>query len=167
MVIFILGGCFCSWCAVEVAIFGVLFSIIILNILRERWMSRIWRKVEDLLWRVMKQVVVALLSIVTLSCIWLTGVIGYEFYRESSDKKTMKEYLANEYPVGTFVEVSRGFYEGCVGEIVGFIGYQAQIDLIDCKGDESNLVVLHARYFDDKAYDFTLKYPFFLSDILD
>lgn len=130
-------------------------------------MTNFWLRLEDVLWRVLKQVVFAFVSILAFGIAGITGIVSYEIYKETSGKTALKQYLADEYPAGTNIEIKRGYYAGCEGEVVGLIDFQAQVELVDCKGDEKNLVVLHTKYFDEKSYDFALEHPFFLSEILD
>jgi transcription antitermination factor NusG len=145
--------------------FGIAFEYNIPNEVSEGLMANI----KEDFYSAAKFVFVFYLMLFIAILLLTAATAIFLIYKEKKETKEILVYIEQTYVPEKPVKVVRGYYEGCEGQIVNLDKkdqFAAQVDLKNCKGDDTNVTSIKIREFDEKVQGFWLRHPFFVSDLI-
>jgi len=86
------------------------------------------------------------------------AIAALYWFNYRSAKQELVSYLASRYDYDDYIQVKRGPYGSCVGQIQALSKMQYVVYFDTCKGQKMFHAVVNADEFDDKAENFMQKF---------
>lgn len=88
----------------------------------------------------------------------LCAIAAWYWTVKEMAKKELISYLWGRYSFADFIQVKRGPYSGCYGQIWASKNLEYIVHFSECNGKQRFHALVHADEFDDKALNFMEKF---------